>query len=184
MLLQPWDFPGKCTGVGCHFLLQGIFPTQGSNPGLPHCRQTLYHLSHQEVLSSKESACNAGDEGDSDWIPESGRSPGEGNGNPLQCSCLKNSTDRGAWQDTVHGVMSQTQLSNSTTTVLSYTNLDSHLFWFTLLSVCWQNLPRAKETFWVYIHLASKPMYFISLLLAATCQQETIFHPGQAVHTN
>ena len=35
------------TGVGCHFLLQGIFPTQGLNPGLPHCRQTLYRLSHQ-----------------------------------------------------------------------------------------------------------------------------------------
>ena len=41
-----WDFPGESTGVGCHFLLQGIFPTQGSNLGLPHCRQTLYHLSH------------------------------------------------------------------------------------------------------------------------------------------
>jgi len=40
-LLRPWDFPGKSTGVGCHFLLQGIFPTQGSNPGLPHCRQML-----------------------------------------------------------------------------------------------------------------------------------------------
>ena len=39
-LLRPWDFPGKNTGVGCH-LLQGIFPTRGSNPGLPHCRQTL-----------------------------------------------------------------------------------------------------------------------------------------------
>ena len=47
MLLCPWDFPGKSTGVGCHFLLQRIFPTQGLNPGLPHCRQTLYHLSHQ-----------------------------------------------------------------------------------------------------------------------------------------
>ena len=35
------------TGVGCHFLLQGIFPTQKLNPGLPHCRQTLYHLSYQ-----------------------------------------------------------------------------------------------------------------------------------------
>ena len=35
------------TGVDCHFLLQGIFPTQGSNLGLPHCRQMLYHLSHQ-----------------------------------------------------------------------------------------------------------------------------------------
>ena len=36
--------PGKDTGVGCHALLKGIFPTQGSNPGLPHCRGILYHL--------------------------------------------------------------------------------------------------------------------------------------------
>ena len=42
-----WASPGKNTGVGCHDLLQGIFLTQGSNPGLPHCRQFLYHLSHQ-----------------------------------------------------------------------------------------------------------------------------------------
>ena len=41
------DSPGKNTGVGCHALLQGIFPTQGSNPGLPHCRWILYHLSQQ-----------------------------------------------------------------------------------------------------------------------------------------
>ena len=41
------DSPGKNTGVGCHFLLQGIFPTQGSNLGLLHCRQIPYHLSHQ-----------------------------------------------------------------------------------------------------------------------------------------
>ena len=46
-LLCPWDFPGKDTGVGCHFLLQGIFPTQGSNPGLLHCRQILYWLSYK-----------------------------------------------------------------------------------------------------------------------------------------
>ena len=39
------DFPDKNTGAGCHALLQGIFPTQGSNPGLPHCRQILYRLS-------------------------------------------------------------------------------------------------------------------------------------------
>ena len=43
----PGDSPGKNTGVGCHARLQGIFPTQGLNPGLPHCRQILYHLSHQ-----------------------------------------------------------------------------------------------------------------------------------------
>ena len=41
------DSPVKNTGVGCHALLQGIFPTQGSNPGLMHCRRILYHLSHQ-----------------------------------------------------------------------------------------------------------------------------------------
>ena len=41
------DSPGKNTGVGRHALLQGIFPTQGSNPGFPHCRRILYHLSHQ-----------------------------------------------------------------------------------------------------------------------------------------
>ena len=41
------NLPGKNAGVGRHFLLQGIFPTQRSNPGLLHCRQNLYHLSHQ-----------------------------------------------------------------------------------------------------------------------------------------
>ena len=41
------DSPGKTTVVGCHALLQGIFPIQGSNPGLLHCRQILYCLSHQ-----------------------------------------------------------------------------------------------------------------------------------------
>ena len=51
----------------------------------------------------KESACNAGDPG---LIPGSGRSPGEGNGNPLQYSCLENLIDRGAWQAMVHGVTS------------------------------------------------------------------------------
>ena len=49
----------------------------------------------------KESACNAGDPGS---IPGSGRSPGEGNGYPLQYSCLEIPMDRGAWQTTVHGV--------------------------------------------------------------------------------
>ena len=46
-LPHPWDFPGKSTGVGCHFLLQEIFLTQGLNLGLLHCRQALYCLSHQ-----------------------------------------------------------------------------------------------------------------------------------------
>ena len=46
-LLCPWDFTGKNTAVGCHFLLQRIFLTQGLNPGLPHRRKMFYHLSHQ-----------------------------------------------------------------------------------------------------------------------------------------
>ena len=45
-LLCPWNSPSKNTGVGSLFLLQGIFPTQGSNPDLLHYRQVLYHLSH------------------------------------------------------------------------------------------------------------------------------------------
>ena len=45
-LLCLWNSPGKNTGVGRHSLLQGIFPAQGLNPGLPHCRQILYLLSH------------------------------------------------------------------------------------------------------------------------------------------
>ena len=42
-LLCPWDFPGKNTGLGCHALLQGIFPIHGSNPRLLHPRWVLYH---------------------------------------------------------------------------------------------------------------------------------------------
>ena len=62
----------------------------------------------------KASACNAGDLGS---IPGLGRSPGEGNGNPLQYSCLENSMDGGAWWATVHGVTkSRTRLSDFTFT--------------------------------------------------------------------
>ena len=55
-------------------------------------------------LSSKESVCNAGDMGS---IPGSGTSPGEGNDNPLQYSCLENPMDGGAWRATVHGVVKE-----------------------------------------------------------------------------
>ena len=59
----------------------------------------------------KESACNAGDTGDVCSISGSGRSPGEGHGNPLQYSCLENPMDRGGWWATVHEVAkSQTRL--------------------------------------------------------------------------
>ena len=59
-LANPWtvaqqaplslEFPRQDSGVGYHFLLQGISPNQGSNPGLLHCRQILYHLCHLEIL--------------------------------------------------------------------------------------------------------------------------------------
>ena len=118
--------------------IQGIFPTQGSNPGLPQCRWILHQLSHKgspcfwkstvtfffnlcRVLQSfpsftgsavKNPPANAGDAG---LIPGLGRSPGGGNGNSLQCSCLGNPMDRGAWRATVHGILKsgQEQLSNS-----------------------------------------------------------------------
>ena len=67
------DSPSKKTEVGCHSLLQGIFPAQGWNPGLLHCRYILYQL--------REPACNAGDPGSIPWL---GRSTGEGIGYTLQ----------------------------------------------------------------------------------------------------
>ena len=64
--------------------------------GVAKSRTRLSHLTEL-----KESVYSAGDP---DSIPESGRSPGDGNGNPLHYSCLKNSMDRGAWWARVHGV--------------------------------------------------------------------------------
>ena len=58
-LLCPWNSSGKNTGVGCHFLLQGICSTQGSNIGLRHCRQMLYHLSQQRrEITLPEGPCS------------------------------------------------------------------------------------------------------------------------------
>ena len=72
--------------------------------------QILYHRGSR-WFSGKESPCNAGD---TDSVPGSGRSPGEGNDNPLQYSCQGNCMDRGAWQAIVHGVTkeSDTTLAN------------------------------------------------------------------------
>jgi len=56
--VSPWNSPGQNTGVGSLSLLQGIFPTQGLNPGLTHCRQILYQLNHN---GGKGSACNSRD---------------------------------------------------------------------------------------------------------------------------
>ena len=79
------------------------------------------------LFRSKASVCNAGDPG---LIPGLGRSPGEGNGNPLQHSCLENPMDRGAWCATVHGVAkSRTRLSNFTFTftLISTDDFYSHM---------------------------------------------------------
>ena len=80
-------------------------PFKGNNYGTGLC--SFIQLTK---VSGKESAANAGDAGS---IPGSGRSPGQGSGNPLQYSCLENPMDRGAWWAIVHGVVkSQIQLSN------------------------------------------------------------------------
>ena len=70
----------------------------------------------QVVLALKDPPANAGDVRDIGMIPGSGRSPGGGHGNPLQCSCLENPTDRGAWQAAVPGIsQSQTRLKRLNT---------------------------------------------------------------------
>ena len=77
---------------------------------------------HTHCFSGKESTCQAEDAG---LIPWSGRSPGERNGNPLQCSCLRNPMDRRAWQVTVHGVAKESNMTywlHSTTYLLEQLN--------------------------------------------------------------
>ena len=115
-LYSPCNSPGQDTGVGSLSLLQGIFPTQGLEPGLLHCRRILYQLSHREALStcnnaalhfkctgfpggsaSKESTCSVEDLG---VIRGLGRSAGEENSYPLQYSGLENSMDY-----TVNGIL-------------------------------------------------------------------------------
>ena len=100
----------------------------------------------------KESACNAGD---LHSIPESGRPAGEGNGNLLQCSCLENSMDRGAWQVAVHGVAkSQTLLRDLHT--LDTTKKKKHLKKFTLPQ-------KPFELLWIEIWLETLLSEWLSL---------------------
>ena len=82
----------------------------GHGPRTGHC---FFPRASQVALVVKNLPADAGDARDVGSIPESGRSPGVGNGNPHPYSCLENSMDSGAWQATVYGVAkSQTQLSN------------------------------------------------------------------------
>jgi len=87
-------------------------------PQLRRKKRRLKSLLKYCGSDSKESACNAGDPGS---IPGLGRSPGEGNGNSLQYSCLKNSIDRGAWQAIVYGVTTAHGVAKSGTQLDDYT---------------------------------------------------------------
>ena len=110
-LYSPWNSPGPNTGVGS--LLQGIFPTLGLNPGLPHCRQILYQLSHQEAKCNFSQSWRR-------WQSErwavqilgGGKKcgTGEGNGNPFQYSCLETPMESSVLKS--EGSQSWTLLSN------------------------------------------------------------------------
>ena len=105
-LLCPWDFPGKNAGVGYHFLLQGIFPTQRLNSCLLHWQMDSLSLNHKgspsfSLLINKmwgRILPNRLFYGDVKLMY------GEGNGSPLQCSCLESTMDGGARWAAVHGV--------------------------------------------------------------------------------
>ena len=119
---------------------------------------------------SKESACNAGDP---DLIPGSGRSSGDGNGYPLQYSCLENSMDRGAWWAIVHeATKSQTQLSDSHTHIISASQKPyllstsvKYIFffpengWFIQIRVYWSHYVNLQT----YNYLREWPNSFTSL---------------------
>ena len=114
-LYSPWNSLGQNTKVGSLSLLQGIFSTQGLNPGLPHCGQILYQLSRKGSPRILERVAYPFSRGSSqprnrtrvsciagrfftNWDMR------EGNGNSRQYSCLENSMDREALQATVHEV--------------------------------------------------------------------------------
>ena len=116
-------FHTKCLKSNVYFTLQCISNwtshiSHAPQPQVARGRNTGQWSSTRSTLcqgfpggsDGKESACNSRDLG---LIPGLGRSPGEGNGYPLECSCLENSMDRGAWQVTVYGITkSPTRLSN------------------------------------------------------------------------
>ena len=83
-----------------------------------------------------ESACQAGDLGS---IPESGRTPGEGNGNPLQYPCLDNPRDRGAWRATIHGVSRELDMTYQLNTNNMYGEVS-------LVAQMVKNLPAVQKT--------------------------------------
>ena len=110
--LCPWDSPGKNTGVGCHFLLHvehkeerkwGFLPwgVEGGKGFHSHSNNKKNPGKKLHPYGSAVKNIPAGQELQ-DSIPGSGRSPGGGHGNPLQCSYLENPMDRGAWWAAAH----------------------------------------------------------------------------------
>ena len=119
-LSHPWaSMASQCTGI----------------PRAPQMRGTLSVPSLSEFSPSPTNilwaSCNAGDLGS---IPGSGRSPGEGNGNPLQYSCLENSMDKGAWRAIVHGVP-ESEMIERLTYILQPCRVDLQAFWCQRLRV-------------------------------------------------
>ena len=109
-----WKATNTLTLIGSDRKALGFYYLQGKKTDLP------------SGSDDKESVCNARDPGSS---PEWGRSPGEGNGNPFQYSCLENSMDRGAWQATVYGVTkSRTQMRDWHTQVRKGPLLSGYLY--------------------------------------------------------
>ena len=97
--------------MGFHVLLQGVFPTQGSNPALPHWQAGSLPLAPPGKPLNIGKLLQKASDGDFTVGPV----VGEGNGTPLQYSCLENPMDRGAWRAAVHGVAeSRAQVSDFT----------------------------------------------------------------------
>ena len=113
--MTPWTIALQVPlSLGLPFPFPGDLPNPGIKPGSPALQvdSSLTELQGkpQNIDFYLKPACQAKD---MDLNPGSGRSPGEGNGNPLQYSCLENTMDGGAWRATVHGVAKNwTQVSN------------------------------------------------------------------------
>ena len=116
----------------------------------PRCQDIVRHCDSYSLLGvlwaqerfpggsavKNESACQAGDLGS---IPESGRTPGEGNGNPLQYPCLDNPRDRGAWRATIHGVSRESDMTYQLNTNNMYGEVS-------LVAQMVKNLPAVQKT--------------------------------------
>ena len=116
--------PGRSPGCFCFMDAKPSHISRNTN---------YFLLSYPGNSEGKESACNVGNPGS---MPGSGRSPGEGNGNPLQYSCLENPMDRGAWQATVHGVEKSDMPEQLTLLLHFHYGIPVHLLRCTVLCFC------------------------------------------------